>query len=305
MKISKLTTMPQFSDTERQIISLFRPGTKFTFEGKECTVIECKKPRPSSGECKTDVYLRVNKSDGEREIKISIKQANADFLENKMKYERAKEIFGDSTDEILTKSIASIKPQFESQYLVLFQDYKRTEAKTIKLGWKFELVNKPGGDLSGELQLTHEQLMDVYSGTNLPDSKRNASVGGRIVANSGVANYVLFVDQDSDYTLDECIRGLETVSDYVSTHNKIYFACKALNYRSSKSKWDGDRPLSVFVDWSLENGKLKGVLNLNEPLKHKGNEIGNRITSLLQQLGISSANFSSLKSKLASGVNYL
>lgn len=297
--------MPQFSDTERQIISLFHPGTKFTFEDKECTVLECEKPRPSSGECKTDVYLRINQSDGEREIKISIKQANADFLENKMKYERAKEIFGDATDDILKKSIASIKSQFENQYLVLFQDYKRTEAKTIKLGWKFELVNKPGGDLSGELQLTHEQLMDVYSGINLPDSKRNASVGGRIVINSGVANYVLFVDQDSEYSLDECIRGMQTVSDYVRTHNKIYFACKALNYRSSKSKWDGDRPLSVYVDWSLENDKLKGVLNLDEPLRHKGNEVGNQVKSLLHQLGITSANFSSLKTKLAPGVNYL
>lgn len=297
--------MPQFSNTERKIISLFVPGTKFIFEGEECTVIECEKPRPSSGECKTDVYLRVNKSDGEREIKISIKQANADFLENKIKYERAKEIFGDETDEILTKSIASIKSQFESQYLVLFQKYRKTEAQTIKLGWKFELVNKSGGDLSGEIQLTHEQLIDVYSGTNLPDSKRNAFVGGRKVANSGVANYVLFVDQDNEYRLDKCIRGLQTVSDYVRTHDKIYFACKALNYRNSKSKWDGNRSLAVFVDWSIENGKLKGSLNFVEPLKHKGNEVGDNLKLLLSKLGITSSNFSMLKSKLAQDVNYL
>lgn len=297
--------MPKFSNTERQVISLFQPGTKFSFEGKECTVLICDKPRPSSGECKTDVYLQVRNSDGEREIKISIKQENADFLENKMKYERAKEIFGDDADFILTESIRSIKSQFESQYLVLFQDYKRTEAKSLKLGWKFELVNKPGGDLSGELQLTHEQLMDVYSGTNLPESKRNASVKGSSIINSGVANYVLFVNQEEEYTLDRCINGLQTISDYVRSHNKIYFACKALNYRVTKSKWDGDRPLSVFVDWSIENGKLSGGLNFSEPLKHKGNEIGNKVKTILSQLNINAANFNKLQKLLAPTVNRL
>ena len=297
--------MPKFSDTEQKIIKIFTPGTKFTFEGKEYEVLVCDKPRPSSGECKTDVFLLVSNSGSNREIKISIKQNNADFIENKMSYERATEIFGNDTDMILSKSLEAIKSSFESQYLVLFEKYMRTEAMTIKLGWKFELLNKPGGSLSGELILTHDQLMNVYSGTKLPDEKRNAYVNGQIVNESGVANYIMFVDQDKDYTKDYCVQHLTSINDYVSKHNKIYFACKALNYRIVENKWDGDRPLAVFVDWNLDNGKLIGNINISEPLKHKGNEIGNKIINILKEIEIDKSNFNSLKTKLGNKVKYL
>lgn len=296
--------MPQFSQTEVDIINLFAPKTKIEFEGTKYIVEECAKPRPSSGECKTDVYLRLTSGKFTRELKISIKQTNADFLENKIKYERAKEILGDDVDTILKNSIDSLKSKFQDQYLVVFDKFKRTEAKTIKLGWKFEFVNKPGGDLSGKLVLSREQIRDIYSGQNLPSSKRNAQVNGRIIDESGVANYILVIDENSTCTLEKCIELLQPIETYIDKHPDIFFVCKALNYRINKDKWDGDRPLSVYVDWSIIDGKMTGKLNFDSPLKKKGNEIGNNVRQILRNLSISNANFKTLKSILANGVKY-
>lgn len=46
------------------------------------------------------------------------------------------------------------------------------------------------------------------------------------------------------------------IKDYVKMHPDIYFACKALNYRTFAEKWDGNRPLSVQVNWSAEQNKF-------------------------------------------------
>jgi hypothetical protein len=38
----------------------------------------------------------------------------------------------------------------------------------------------------------------------------------------------------------------------------MFFALKALNYGSFENKWDGNRPLAVSIDWSIDiNQQLK------------------------------------------------
>lgn len=296
--------MPQFSQTEVEIIKLFIPNTTIEFEGARYIIEECAKPRPSAGECKTDVYLKLKTDKSIREVKISIKQNNADFLENKIKYERAKEILGEDVDEILKNSINSLKDKFLEQYLVVFDKYKKTEAKSIKLGWRFEFVNKPGGDLSGKLILSREQVRDIYSGQNLPNSKRNANVNGRVVYESGVANYILVIDPNSKYNLQQCIDLLTPIDTFIDQHPDIFFVCKALNYRSNKDKWEGNRALSVYVKWSIINGKMAGALVFEEPLQKAGNEIGNNVRKILRSLSIDHSNFQTLKTKLDKGVRY-
>lgn len=296
--------MPQFSKTESMVIKLFAPDTEIMFEGEKYVIKECAKPRPNSGECKTDVYVKLQSDLSTRELKISVKQKNADFIENKIKYERAKEILGDNVDKILRESINSLRDKFLSQYLIVFDRYKSTYAQSIKLGWKFEFVNKAGGDLCGKLAVTPDQLKDIYAGQNLPNSKRNAFVNDQIVENSGVANYILVLDPKRNYTLKECIGLLTPVDEYVQNHPDVYFVCKALNYRATADKWDGDRPLAVYVDWSIVNGKMTGKLVFEQPLKKMGNEIGNNLKMILSTLGISTKNFRTLKDKLDNGVKY-
>lgn len=297
--------MPNFSETENYVRELFAPNTSFTYEGKNYTVHETAKPRPESGECKTDVYVKLLDDKGtHKELKISVKQENADFLENKIKYERAKEILGDDADCILTSSIEAIRKNFEQQYLVFFDKFGKTEARTIKLGWKFELLNKESGELSGELALTSQQVNDIYSGQNLPQDKKDAYVNGKVVKDSGVADYILFVNDKKEYSLGDIVNSLIPIDKYVEEHPHIYYACKALNYRADKDKWDGDRPLSVYVEWSLDNGMLDGKLVFDKPLKKKGNEIGKNLRKLLGEINITKDNFDELKTKLSSEVNY-
>ena len=87
-----------------------------------------------------------------------------------------------------------------------------------------------------------------------------------------------------------------TIEKFVDAEKPtIYFACKALNYRAEKDKWDGDRPLSVYVDWYIKDAKLVGELRFDEPLHHKGNEIGNKVQNLLAELGINADSFLRLR----------
>ncbi len=297
--------MPKFTETEKYVLSLFKPKTAFSFEGKNFTVIEAAKPRPSSGECKTDVYVKICDEEGEcRELKISVKQENADFLENKIKYERARDIFGNNVDSILRQSIYSLKKKFEKQYLVCFDKYGRTDANTLKLGWKFEILNKPGGELSGQLALDTQQIIDVYSGQNLPADKKNALVNNNIVNGSGVANYIVFLDKSKDYVLKDILKKLIPIDAYVKEHPQIYYACKALNYRIDEDKWDGNRPLAVYVKWRLNEGVIDGELVLDEPLRKGGNDVGENLRKILKESKISNNNFNELKEKLSPNVRY-
>ncbi|SEF81442.1 hypothetical protein [Parabacteroides chinchillae] len=294
--------MSKFGDTERKIKDLFLQAKNFSYECREYAVLKCGKPVVSKGECKTDIYVLAQDEIGcQKEFKISIKQNDADFLENKISLNRAVEILGNDAQTIIEKSIAKIKKSFEDDYLVYFNPYKRTEALCLKIGWKFEFINKIGGERSGIIDLTEQQKIDIYAGTNLSSDKKNSSVNGQTIVNSGVANYIITVDAE-DQNLDYYLAKMQPIENFAKVQ-KIYFACKALNYRVNKNKWDGDRPLSVYVDWSLdENRKLQGKLNFEKPLSVKGNIIGTNIKKILTTLGIDKNNFNELKTYLHDNV---
>lgn len=297
--------MPNFSQSEAYVISLFPKNKEIEFNEQKFIVQRCCKPRPSDGECKTDVYLELLEKNTNRIVvyKISIKQENADFLENKMSYERAVEIFGHNANVIMSNAIRKIRKSFEDDYLICFQKYKKTEAKTIKIGWKFELMNKLSGEKSALIPLTNEQKLDVYSGINLSVSKKNSYVEDEIVENSGVAEYLLIVSGLRDLTAEICLESLVPLKEYIKGID-VYFACKAINYRVDKNKWDGDRPLSVWIDWTIKEGKLDGKLNMSSPLAKRANEIGNNIRHLLNLMKIDSDNFDVLKKKISENVRY-
>lgn len=289
--------MPDFVNSEHCIEKLFPIGSSFSFEGKEYKVILSGKPRPSRGECKTDIYIKGVTSDDEvKEIKISIKQKNADFLENKMSLNRAYEIFGKDASSIIKQCIVSIEGRFRDDYLICFERYGKTEAHTIKLGWKFELLNKQGGQKSGIIELTESQKYDVFAGINLSDDKKNSCIRNTVIANSGVADYILEFTGDENISKEDCLEIIQPIGEYAKSQN-IYFACKALNYRYDKNKWDGPRPLSVYVNWFIDNEKLNARLVFDSPLEHEGNEIGNNLKSLLKKMGIKK--FDDLKGKLS------
>ena len=178
-----------------------------------------------------------------------------------------------------------LRPMNCPHHMLIYKNkFKRTEKGAITLGWKFELLNKISGDLSGKMKLTENQVIDVYAGSNLAEDKRDAMVNGKVIKNSGVANYLL-MDENIN-SVQDIIDKMIPIKDYVKMHPDIYFACKALNYRSFAKKWDGNRPLSVQVNWSAKHNKLIPELSFDHPLTVKGNEVANRLIHYMKTLNI-------------------
>lgn len=276
--------MGDFGDAERRILAFMTEGTEFVFQDKKYKVIFSGKPTCHKGEPKTDIYILAESEHDKTEIKISYKKENADFIENKMSAERAEQLFGTDWEGIIEQSTTAICDRFEERMLIYKNKYKRTEKGAITLGWKFELLNKNSGDLSGKMLLTEEQVIDVYAGSNLSEDKRNAMVCGQVIEDSGIANYIL-MDEDV-HSAQDVIDKMIPITEYVKLHPDIYFACKALNYRTFAEKWDGDRPLSVQVFWDAEENKLVPKLVYDKPLTIKGNEVAGRLLQYMKLLNI-------------------
>lgn len=277
--------MPTFGEAERTIAYLLRRGNAFVFQGASFTIINSGKPTCVRGEPKTDIYVAAESEDGTLiEIKITYKKENADFIENKTNAERAQALFGDDWEEIIMQATESIRDVFENKKLIYKSSSGKTERGAITLGWKYELLNKTGGGLSGLVELTREQIIDVYAGTHISRDKRDARVNGVMIPNCGVANYILM--NDDVRTTQEIIDNLYTIEEYVDMYPTVYFACKALNYRTFLNKYDGNRPLSVYVNWFVENGKLCHELVFDSPLTVGGDEVADNLIAALDELDI-------------------
>lgn len=277
--------MPTFGEAERRIAYLLRKGNAFVYQGDNFVIVNSGKPTCVKGEPKTDIYVEAESEYGDFvEIKITYKKENADFIENKTNAERAKALFGEDWKDIIVQATESIRDVFEKKKLIYKSAAGKAERGAITLGWKYELLNKTGGGLSGLVKLTREQIIDVYSGTHISKDKRDARVNGEIIENCGIANYILM--NDGVETTQEVIDSLYTIEDYVDMYPTVYFACKALNYRTFRNKYDGNRPLSVYVDWYVKNGQLCYKLVYDSPLAVGGDEVANKLIEALEELNI-------------------
>ena len=275
-----------FSAEEHHICTLFKPGHSFAYDKQSYTVIECGKPTCGAGEPKTDVYvLAADHQQKTREIKISFKKSNANFLENKTNPQRAEQLLGPSWAEIISQATTNMSAAFLSRPLIYKEGHRKTGAGSITLGWKFELLNVDSGQLSGRIPLTRDQIIDVYAGTNLSRDKRDAYVNGRCVPNSGVANFVIFEDRPIR-TLQDAANALIPLEAFVDGHPNVYFACKALNYRTFEGKYDGNRPLAVYVNWTVTDGKLNAELRFDRPLTTGGDDASTQLQRSLRALGV-------------------
>ena len=277
-----------FGENERRICSLFIPGSSFNYHGLSYTIKFADKPVCSKGEPKTDIFIRTETNDSLRKIvdfKISYKKDNADFIENKTSAERAEQLFGSNWTEIICKSTQALQNKFEQRPIIYKNKFGRTEAGSITLGWKFELLRVPSGNLSGKMILTHQQKRGVYSGENLVGDKRNATVLGMTIPDSGIAEYI-FEEIVPASTCQDVIDNMQTIDEFLEEYPNIYYACKALNYRTFKRKYDGNRPLAVYIEWLANNGKLDYEIQFNTPLKQGGDYAYGCLKNAMDKLGI-------------------
>lgn len=365
--------MPDFSALETVIQNLFPVGHVFIFQNITYKVLICGKPTCASGEPKTDIYLKLEdcKTHLQNEVKISVKKDNAEFMENKTSPERAEALLGKDWKSIVINSTLQLQEQFNQRPLIYKSNYKKTELGAITLGWKFEILTVKSGDLSAAIKLTREQKLDIYSGSSLPPSKKDAFVNGKQITNSGVADFLLYdIDLTTLSSAEEVFEKMISIENYLDSYDpQLYFACKALNLRtfngqlkgqfqgkfqgkvtgkvtgkfekkiddklfappinidaegtfegkidghisgnskgsfqgdmsgfklvnkitkktpvnSFKPKHDGDRPLAVFVDWSIIDTKLTPTIIFDTPLTTKGNTIYDKLVSSLKTLNL-------------------
>lgn len=275
--------MPDYIDAEELIRQYLKVGTIFNYEGVDYVVKISGKPKPQkgSGGPKTDIYVCASSDFGEREFKISYKKENADFLENKMGETRAEQIFGDEWAEIIKKNTKKIENEFKKVPLIYLKQKGRTKEGSMTLGWRFELFNKLQGGLSGKMEdMSYEQVYEVYAGQKLKEIKRDAKVNNVVIPNSGVAEFILVEDNVS--SAQDIVDKMAYIKDYIIEHPEVYFGCKALNYRSKKKKIEGNRALSVQVDWFVESNVLEATIEFDHPLMRKGNEMKNIAESCLK-----------------------
>lgn len=276
-----------FSEAEQALKGLFESGRRFRFRGRDLVVLFSEKPTCAEGEPKTDVFVRcLDESSRVVDIKISYKKVNADFIENKMTAERAQEIFGPGWVSRITQATDVIRDGLARRRLIFKTAAMHAQAGSITVGWKFELLWRHSGDLSGSIALSTEEKRDVFAGCNLPQDKRDAYVGEQIISNSGIADYILVSDRLVD--LQETVDCLIPVEDFAVSAD-VYFACKALNLRTydTPPKWDGNRPLAVQVDWEVREGRLTPFLDYDHPLIRRGNELVEKLQWAMGTLGVS------------------
>jgi hypothetical protein len=157
-----------------------------------------------------------------------------------------------------------------------------------RAGFDIVWANEYDKDIWKTYEKNHSNtILDKRSITDIPTTD----------INSGVANYIITIDapnKDLNYYLSK----MQPIEHFAKQQD-VYFVCKALNYRANKDKWDGDRSLSVYVNWFLDQeGKLQGKLVFEKPLSVKGHSIGKNIKNLLATLQINKNNFHELNKYL-------
>lgn len=283
-----------YTKSERHLIDIISSVNSVEYQEKKYFIRNVGKPTVSKGEPKTDIYfLLEDNANTKKEFKISLKMKNADFLENKIKLERAKEIFGSNAQEIIYNCCFSIRDKFLKSKIIDFSNNNRAKSPIITLGWKFELMNKVSGEKSDKIALTDKQKIEVFSGST-SNKNKFALVNGKLVKNSGICNYYLQYDENKLTNFHAIMENLIPIDKFAITQD-MYFACKALNYRLIPDKWDGNRPLAVWINWEQIQNRLEHKLIFNNPLETKGDFVGSKVKSILSSLNISVNNFEQLK----------
>lgn len=254
-------------ENEQRIITLFKEAKTVIYNGKIYQIIIAEKPQYHKGEGKTDIYLKLISDEDEQEVKITTKMTTAEFLENKVKPERAKVIFGENWVDTITNYALSIKDRFESCVL-----YNENENKCTA-GWRIDITSRGKRKLSKRIEATKEFKQEILFGINLSEEKRHVKVADKLTFNAGVANYLL-LNSEQYTTAQEIINAMQTIDE---VELECYIAFCAVNYYIDKNKGESKRSLAVYVDWSSG----EPIIVYDSPLTYTSTDIFNKIEELL------------------------
>lgn len=277
---------------EQHILNIFKNISFIIWKQKKYNLNQLIIGRPKplvKGECKTDLYIGLKDGSGNivDEIKISLKLSNAEFLENKIKKQRAIDLFGPNWKNILSNNALSLSNNFFNKKLIYFYPANDPTEIRITLGWRIEIANKPR-DLSLPLIMSNLDIINfIYRGINLPNDLKNCKVCGSVISDSGVANYYLQGDVTDFQSLSDIINKLQPLDQTFNATN-TYLIFTANNYllrANGKSKAE-TRSLCVYNDWELnnQNGRLKANITFINPLQYDSNDVKPQVLALLKSL---------------------
>ena len=253
-------------ENEQRIITLFKEAKTVIYNGKIYQIVIAEKPQYCKGEGKTDIYLKIINNEDEQEVKITTKMTTAEFLENKVKPERAKVIFGENWANIITNYALSIKDRFES--CILYDE----DVDKCTAGWRID-ITRGKRKLSKRIEATKKFKQEILFGTNLSEEKRHVKVADKFIYNAGVANYIL-LNSEQYTTAQEIIDAMQTIDEI---ELECYIAFCAVNYYfNKKHKGESGRSLAVYVDWSDGDP----IIVYDSPLTYTSTNIFNKIKEL-------------------------
>ena len=297
-----------FSESEKKLREIISNSKSFTFEGEVFIPELVTKPviEGGGGETKTDVYIKAKKiSDNSiSEIKISYKQKNFSFLENKIRKERAEAIYGKSWLQVVSQQIEQIKERFAHQPLVYFEKSGNTRKGSIKLGWRYEMESY--GKRTLGVPIEHDIAKQVLQNKNAIKKYADGICNGKIIPGSGMPDYFLTENILQIKNTDDIFQNLVSAKDMINK-SKITAAFLAQNYDPFMDKQHGGtrRHLAVYVDWTAKNNRLSANLVFDEPLLRNSNQQYDKLLIALEKLGISVGkkfNLSKLEEKISPNV---
>lgn len=297
-----------FSESEKKLREIISNSKSFTFEGEAFVPELVTKPtiEGGGGETKTDVYIKARKiSDNSiSEIKISYKQKNFSFLENKIKKERAEAIYGKNWLRVVSQQIEQIKERFAQQPLVYFEKSGNTRKGSIKLGWRYEMESF--GKRTLGVPIKQNIAKQVLQNKNAIKKYADGIVNDNIIPGSGMPDYFLTENISQIKNTDDIFQNLISAKDMINK-SKITAAFLAQNYDPFMDKQHGGnrRHLAVYVDWTAKNNKLSANLVFDKPLLIDSNQQYDKLLIALEKLGISVGkrfNLSKLEEKISPNV---
>ena len=281
--------MASFSESEKKLRRIIS-NQSFIWNGEKFTTGKAYKPekKGSGGECKTDCFVIATQVSDKKEyqIKITYKKENASFIENKIRYGRAKTIFGDDWSETIKKQIIQIKKKLQDEPLFYLEKDRLTKKGSIKLGWRYEMEINGTRSLGTPIQQNVARY--VWENKNGKQEYKNCSVDGKKITNSGVPNFVFIRNAEKFNSIDDIFSNLIPIADVIK-NGSITSAFTAQNYNPIRDYQGGGnkRDLSVPIDWSIKNGEITAKLNFDQPLEFNSNIQLEKLRVVLKELDIS------------------
>ena len=201
---------------EQKVRDVINKEGRFEWNEEQFDVEFCGKPVASSGEPKTDTFVRaINKKTTETvDIKISTKKSNFGYLQNHPLKLKLYEFYGPECKEILTKMQKKVFGKFPNLQPINFGG-----EPGFTLGWRNEYLQENTRSLG--MRLTQDIANKVWWGEGSPKEYLDATVNGNVIENSGMPDWILVRDGQNINTTKDIFPNLKDIRDFAKTHNLV------------------------------------------------------------------------------------